>query len=65
MVSQADRRFRLNGLYGLVVEFELQLALWIALCVAIATVFLCSVKHFVPSTVEHVLRNLKPLLLLL
>ena len=58
-------RFWLNGLCSLVVEFGEQLALWIALCVVIATVFLFGVKHFIPSMVEHVLRGLKPLLLLL
>ena len=58
-------RFRLNGLYGLVVEFGQQLALWIALCVTIAAVFFFCVEHFVPPAVEHILRGLKPLLLLL
>ena len=58
-------RFRLNGLYGLIVEFRQQLALWIALCLVIATIFLFSVKHLVPSAIERILRGLKPLLLLL
>ena len=58
-------RFRLDGLYGLVVEFGQQLALWVALCVAIATVFFFSVEHFIPSAVERILRGLMPLLLLL
>ena len=57
--------FWLNGLYGLVVEFGQQLALWIALCVTIAAVFLFSVEHFVPPAVERILHGLKPLLLLL
>ena len=39
--------------------------LWIALCVATATILFFSVEHFVPSTVECILRGLKPLLLLL
>ena len=39
--------------------------LWIAFCVATATVLFFSVEHFVPSTVERILRGLKPLLLLL
>ena len=55
----------MNGLYSLVVEFRQQFALWIAICVAIATVFFFSVKHFVPFAVERILRGLKPLLLLL
>ena len=41
------------------------LRFWIALCVATATVLFFSVEHFVPSTVECVLRGLEPLLLLL
>ena len=32
-----------NGLYGLIVEFGQQLALWVALCVAIVAVFFFSV----------------------
>ena len=58
-------RFRLNGLYGLVVEFGQQLVLWIALCVTVAAVFFFCFKHFVPPAVERILRGLKPLLLLL
>ena len=58
-------RFLLNGLYGLVVEFGQQLALWVALCVAVATIFFFSIKHFVPFAVERILCGLKPLLLLL
>ena len=58
-------RFWLNGLYGLVIEFGQQLAFWIALCVAIGTVFLFSVEHFVPPMVERVLCGFKPLLQLL
>ena len=57
--------FQRNGLYGLVVEFGEPLALWVALCVAITTIFFFSVEHFVPSAVERILRGLKPLLLLL
>ena len=57
--------FRRNGLYGLIVEFGQQLALWVALCVAIVAIFFFSVEHFVPSTVERILCGLKPLLLLL
>ena len=56
--------FRLNGLYSLVAEFGQQLPLWVALC-AIVAVFFFSVYHFIPSAVEHFLRGLKPLLLLL
>ena len=58
-------RFRLNGLNGLVIKFGQQLALWIALCLTITTVFLFSVKPLVPSVMERILRGLKPLLLLL
>ena len=54
-----------DGLYSLVVEFGQQLALWIPLCVATAAVLFFSVKHFVPSAIERILRGLKPLLLLL
>ena len=50
---------------GLIVEFWQQLALWVALCVEIAGVLFFGVEHFVPSTVERILRGLKPLLLLL
>ena len=57
--------FRQNGLYSFIIEFGQQLALWVALCVAIATVFFVSVEHFVPSAVECILRGLKPLFLLL
>mgnify|MGYP005845754917 CR=1 FL=1 len=55
--------FRLSGLYGLVVEFGQQLALWISLCVAIVAVFFSSVEHFVPPAVECILRGLEALLL--
>ena len=47
--------FQLDGLYSLVVEFGQQLALWVALCVVIATIFFFSVEHFVPSAVVRVL----------
>ena len=56
---------RLCRLYGLIIELRQQLALWIALCMATTTILFFSVKHFVPSTVERILRGLKPLLLLL
>ena len=58
-------RFWLNGLYGLVVEFGQQLALWIALCVTIVAVFFFCVEHFVPPVVECILCGFKPFLLLL
>ena len=56
--------FRLNGLYGLVVEFGQQLALWIALYVATATVLFFGVTHLVPSVVERILFSLKLFLFL-
>ena len=57
--------FQRDGLYGLIVEFGQQLALWVALCVAIIAIFLFSVEYFVSFVVERILRGLKPLLLLL
>ena len=56
---------RLCWLYGLIIELRQQLALWIALCVATATILFFIVEHFVPSSIERILHGLKPLLLLL
>src|SRR4051812_36446569 len=56
---------QLGRLYGLIIELRQQLVLWIALCMATTTILFFSVEHFVPSTVERILRGLKPLLLLL
>ena len=53
-------RFRLNGLYGLVIEFWQQLAFWIALCVVTSTILFFIVEHFVPPAVERILCGLKP-----
>jgi len=38
---------------------------WVALCVAIITVYFVSVEHFDPSVVERILHDFKPLLPLL